>query len=131
MKKQLSILLATVLSVLSACEKPLDQNIWCEVTFTAVLPDGSTFLLMEIDPLPDGNFLRNLNTRQDFELPLFVNGTGQVRVLKGMYYLAFDAEALFADGTRKRVRSSQYNSPEMSLRLLEDTAAVELRLTVF
>lgn len=131
MRKRILLLLVTALTALSACEKQPDQNIWCHVTFNTVLSDGSVFLSMEVDPQPDGNFLRNLNTQQDFDFPVFVNGSGQVRLLKGMYYLAFDAQAVFPDGTRKRVRCTQYNSPEKSIALLEDTASVEIQLTVF
>lgn len=121
---------ATLILLLGTPSCTKEQDIMCEVTFIATLPDGSSFLSMEVDPAPKGNFLRNLNTRQDFDFPVFVNGTGQIRVLRGMYYLAFDAEVMMPDGTRKNVRCAQYNSPEKSLPLLGAQETVSLQLTL-
>lgn len=126
----LSISAAAILILLVAHSCTKEQDIMCEVTFTATLSDGTRFLSMVVDPEPKGNFMRNLNTRQDFDFPVFVNGTGKISVLRGMYYLAFDAEVTMADGSTKSVRCTQYNSPEKSIPLLEAQVEVPLLLTV-
>ena len=92
------------------------------------MPDGRNIVRMEVDQTLAGTFIRNLNTRMDYDFPLFVNGEGTVKLLKGVYLIAFDATATFADGKSKRVRYSGSSSPAKALNLLGDNEVVVLKL---
>lgn len=128
MKKLLMIFLALML--VPACEKNAGQDIWCQVTLHAVLPSGEIPLSLTADESLKGTMLQNINTMDNYSFPVLVDGMATVRVLKGLYMIAFDADALLADGTTVRVRTSLYNSPEKAVRLTDDAATVDLPLTV-
>ena len=116
--------------VCASCEDNADQLLFCDVTLMPALPDGRTIVRMEVDTTLASTYLRNVNNRQNYEFPIFVNNRGTVRVQKGVYLISFDARATFSDGTTARVRSSQHANPEKAVTLLNDTEAVVLQLTL-
>lgn len=133
MRKVVYILL-TALMLLSACGKQVEKDVFCSLSFTAVMPDGSDIMQMTIDKDLPGNYLRNVNTMQQYEFPVFVNNHGgPVRVRKGIYTIAFDGVARIVGDSglvEKKVRFVAYNSPDKAVMLLEDSADVELKLIV-
>ena len=52
-----------------------------------------------------------------------------MKLQKGVYLIAFDADATFADGTTARVRCSGYSAAETAAELLDDNETIVLRLT--
>ncbi len=113
----------------ASCEKDADQDIYTQVTMIARLTDGRSIVRMEVDETLDGTYLRNINNRMDYEYPLFINNYGSVRLQKGIYLMAFEADAVFADGTTARVRCSGYSTAETAVELLDDYETIELYLT--
>ena len=109
------------------CKKQSD-DIYTTVSLRAQMPDGRNIVRMEVDETLAGSFIRNLNTRMDYDFPLFVNGEGTVKLLKGVYLISFDATATFSNGKHKRVRYSRSSSPEKALNLLNDNEIVVLKL---
>lgn len=130
MKKTAFSLFLLAASLLCSCERNSGAEIFTTVTLHAVMPDGSNIVSMKISGDLPGNFLRNLNTRQEYEFPVFVNGSCTLRLLKGIYLIAFDADAVFADGTVKRVRSYSHSNPDKGAVLLDEEETVELELVV-
>lgn len=116
--------------VCASCEDNADQLLFCDVTLMPALPDGRTIVRMEVDTTLASTYLRNVNNRQNYEFPIFVNNRGTVRVQKGVYLISFDAEASFSDGTSARVRCFEYSNAERAVSLLGDTEAVVLNLTL-
>ncbi len=128
MKRIIAYTLMASVLLLTACGKNTDQNLFSTVTLHAVLPDAGNMVSIRIDPSLKGNFFRNVNTGENYEYPLFVNGYCTVQVQKGVYMLGFDGKATFADGTEKNVRCSRYSSATSAVNLLEDVETVELTL---
>lgn len=126
MMKRLAIFLAALLAAVSCVEKT--DDIFSTVTLNTVLSDGEVPVSIKIDSRQDGNFFQNINTGEDYEYPLFVNGSCTMRVQKGVYILGFDGTATMADGTQKTVRCSEHRSPNSSVNLIEDTEVLELNL---
>ncbi|MDY6277018.1 MAG: hypothetical protein SPL35_01165 [Bacteroidales bacterium] len=115
----------------TGCEKNSGQNLECLVTLNAVVQGQSSAPVSIVaDRTLSGTMFRNINTLDNYNIPAFSNGTAQLQVLKGLYMITFDADAVFADGTEHRVRAAQYNSPEKSVRLVDDNCTVTLYLTV-
>ena len=85
---------------------------------------------VEVDNSLDGSFIRDLNTRQEYDIPTFQVGTATVKLRKGIYMISFDGKAVFSDGQRKKVRFAGYNSPMTSVTLLNDKETLNLELTV-
>jgi len=83
---------------------------------------------LTIDNTLTGNYFRNLNTGETYDYPVFVNGKCELRVLKGVYVLAFDGVGAFQDGTAIRVRSAQYATMLDAVSLTEDEVVVNLKL---
>lgn len=119
--------LLSLFALFCGCKKQSD-DIYTTVLLKAQMPDGRNIVRMEVDETLAGTFIRNLNTRMDYDFPLFVNGEGTVKLLKGVYLIAFDATATFADGKSKRVRYSGSSSPAKALNLLGDNEVVVLKL---
>ena len=115
-------------AVLGGCGKDLTDNLFTTVSLQAQMPDGSNIVRMEVDQTLAGSYIRNLNTRMDFDFPLFINGEGTVKLLKGVYLIAFDATATFSNGKQKRVRYSGNNSPAKAVSLLHDNETIILKL---
>ena len=118
MKLRMIISLLFALPLLLGCEES-ESRLFCDVTLVTALPDGRTIVRMEADETLSGTYLRNVNNRMDYALPVFVN-----------YLISFDAVATFSDGSVARVRSSEHANAERAVNLLGDVEAVVLNLTV-
>lgn len=118
--------LAVLFAAVSCMEK--SDDIFSTVTLNTVLSSGEVPVSIKIDSRQAGNFFQNINTGEDYEYPLFVNGSCTMRVQKGVYILAFDGTATMADGTQKTVRCSEHRSPNSSVNLIKDTETLELSL---
>jgi len=125
MKRILNILL---LLVCTACTKNAGQEIYCDLTLELSLPSGAQVAALAVDNAGPGNFFRNLNTGEEYNFPVFVNGKCRMKVLKGVYVLGFDALAGLADGTGLRVRSAEYTTMLYAVSLVEDTQTLTLNL---
>lgn len=119
--KKLALIL--FLSLLISCTR---QNLFCRVTLQ--VEAERPMVALTVDNSLEGNYLRNLNTGETYPFPVFVNGKCEVQVLKGVYVLAFDGVAAYADGTARRVRSAQYATMLDAVTLAEDEAVVTLKL---
>ncbi len=116
---------------LCGCEKDPGQNVFTIVTMNVTCPSVSAGIeRVEVDNTLDGSFIRDLNTRQEYEIPTFQVGTATVKLRKGIYMISFDGKAVFSDGQRKKVRFAGYNSPMTSVTLLNDKETLDLELTV-
>ena len=121
-----------VLSILlCGCEKDSRQNVFTIVTINVTCPSVRAGIeRVEVDNSLDGSFIRDLNTRQEYEIPVFQVGTTTVKLKKGIYLISFDGKAVFSDGQRKKVRFAAYNSPATAVGLLNDNETLNLELTV-
>lgn len=116
---------------LCGCEKDSGQNVFTIVTMNVTcLSVNAGIERVEVDNSLDGSFIRDLNTKQEYEIPTFQVGTATVKLRKGIYMISFDGKAVFSDGQRKKVRFSGYNSPMTSVTLLNDKETLNLELTV-
>ena len=121
MKRILPILLALLLS---ACTKTAEDRLLCQVTLRL----DREIVALTIDNSLPGNYFRNLNTGETYDFPVFVNGKCEIRVLKGVYVIAFDGTAAFADGSGRRVRSAEHSSTTTAVTLTGDEETVTLSL---
>ena len=119
--KKLALILS--LLVLVSCTK---QNLFCRVTLQ--VESEQPIVALTVDNSLTGNYFRNLNTGETYPFPVFVNGKCEVQVLKGVYVLAFDGVAAYADGTARRVRSAQYATMLDAVTLTGDNVTVTLKL---
>lgn len=124
MRKLLLILLPLLLC---ACQKT--ENLYCTVQARVELPDGANAISITIDPSLEGNRFQNINTLECVPFPVFVNNAASLRVLKGLYTVAFDGEALFADGTTRKVRCTAHNTQTKSVTLTADSQELVLPVT--
>jgi len=120
MKKPALILL---MLLLVSCTR---QDLFCRVTLQ--VESERAMVALTIDNTLTGNYFRNLNTGETYDYPVFVNGKCELRVLKGVYVLAFDGVGAFQDGTAIRVRSAQYATMLDAVSLTEDEVVVNLKL---
>ena len=111
------------LLVLVSCSR---QNLFCRVTLQ--VDSAQPVVALTVDNSLEGNYFRNLNTGETYPFPVFVNGKCELQVLKGVYVLAFDGLAAYADGTARRVRSAQYATMLDAVTLTADEATVTLKL---
>ena len=111
------------LLVLVSCTK---QNLFCRVTLQ--VESEHPMVALTVDNTLAGNYFRNLNTGETYPFPVFVNGKCELQVLKGVYVLAFDGVAAYADGSAHRVRSAQYATMLDAVPLTGDNATVTLKL---
>lgn len=117
--------------LLCGCEKDSGQNIFTIVTLNVTCPSVNAEIeRVEVDNSLDGSFIRDLNTKQEYEIPTFQVGTTTVKLRKGLYMISFDGKAVFSDGQRKKVRFAAYNSPATAIELLSDKETLNLELTV-
>ena len=119
--KKLALILS--LLVLVSCTK---QNLFCRVTLQ--VESEQPIVALTVDNSLTGNYFRNLNTGETYPFPVFVNGKCEVQVLKGVYVLAFDGVAAYADGSAQRVRSAQYATMLDAVTLTGDNVTVTLKL---
>ncbi|MBR0244904.1 MAG: hypothetical protein IJQ61_00325 [Bacteroidales bacterium] len=119
--KKLALILS--LLVLVSCTK---QNLFCRVTLQ--VESEHPMVALTVDNTLAGNYFRNLNTGETYPFPVFVNGKCELSVLKGVYVLAFDGVAAYADGGAHRVRSAQYATMLDAVTLTGDDVTVTLKL---
>ena len=124
------LLIFSLLAVLCSCTKPAVDNLYCQLSLQATLPDGRQAVSITVDPALPGNQLRNLNTGISYPFPTFVNNLGSLQVQKGVYVISFDGDALFADGSHATVRFSAYGTPATAVNLMGDTEVLDLKLTI-
>lgn len=129
--RRLIISLILLSAAVCGCEKNPDENIFTIVTMNVTCPAVNAGIeRVEIDNSLDGSFIRDLNTRQEYEIPTFQVGSATVKLRKGIYMISFDGKAVFSDGQRKKVRFAGYNSPMTSVTLLDNKETLNLELTV-
>lgn len=69
--------------VLCGCEKDSGQNVFSIVTLNVTCPSVSAGIeRLEVDNSLDGSFIRDLNTRQEYDIPTFQVGTATVKLRK-------------------------------------------------
>ncbi len=124
--KTLLILCTLVLSLACSCERAA-EDIYSDVTLNAVCGE-MRLVSVRVDNSVTGNFFRNLNTGEEYDYPLFVNGQCMLRVLKGVYIFAFDGTATLPDGTTRRVRCYEHRSPNNSVNILDDEVELTFEL---
>ncbi len=129
---KISLTIAILMTMtLYGCEKDSNQNIFTIVTLNVTCPSVNAEIeRVEVDNSLDGSFIRDLNTRQEYEIPVFQVGTTTVKLKKGIYMISFDGKAVFSDGQRKKVRFAGHNSPSTAVELLNDKETLNLELTV-
>ena len=125
MKRLLGI--TALLLLITGCTR---ESIWCDLVLQARMPDGESIVMLTVDPSLDGNFLRNVNTLETYDIPAFINGTARLRVLKGLYVLAFDGVAELEDGREKKVRFAGHTTEANAFQALEDDVTLPLTLVV-
>ena len=127
MRSVFSYVAAVVLFLtLSGCSK--ERQVFCDLTLRLVQPDDLQAVTVRTDNTLPGNVLRNYNTGQNYDFPLFVNGAANLRVLKGVYLIAFDGVATLSDGSVRTFRFSGYNAPDKAVSILDDVQTVELEV---
>lgn len=126
MRKLIYILILA--AAFTACEKSQDLN--CLVTLNVEIDGQDAPISVAADHSLAGTMFRNINTLENYTIPVIAGGTTQMQVLKGIYMIAFDADAILADGSSRRVRSSQYSSPEKAVNLTDNNCSVTLKLIV-
>lgn len=127
MRRSVFVLAVIVVSAcLVSCGKA-SEDIYSLVTLKASAGDVS-LVAIKVDNALEGNFFRNLNTGEEYEYPLFTNGSCTLRVLKGVYVFAFDGSATLPDGTIRRVRCYAHRSPNDSVNILWDETTLEFDL---
>ena len=106
-----------------------EESVFTEVDIELVLPDGRNAVLLTVEGDENVSFFRNLNTKENYAYPRFVNCRGSMRVQKGVYLLGFDALADFGDGTVRRVRSASHRQLADAVYLIGDKETLVLKLT--
>lgn len=117
------------LLLIAACSKHAGDELCCNLTLRLVSPFEQPIIALSVDNSLPGNFLRNLNTGEEYDFPVFVNGKCEITVLRGVYVISFDGIAGLADGSGKLVRCSDYSSTNNAVTVTEDKT-VELNLLV-
>ena len=126
MKKILAIIVA--FAAICSCTKATEENIFCNVTLHAFLPDGRQIVSLTVDPSLPGNIFKNMNTGINYQYPVFVNNECTMQVQKGVYMIAFDAQAMFIDGSVSTVRFTAWKNPISAITLLRDEERLEIEL---
>jgi len=124
-KFYLYILAISLLFGVSSCEKNSNQNLYSVVTISINLPDESKFVSMTVDMSLAGNFFRNYNNGLEYDIPTFTNNSATIMVQKGVYYFSFDGTAKFSDGSTKKIRCADYNSPNQAIAILDDNVTIQ------
>ncbi len=128
--RRILVILTGALALLTSCVKNAGQDIYCEVTLAASLPSGQDIVALKVDNTQPGNYFRNLNTGQEYDFPIFVDGKCRMKVLKGVYLVSFDGVAALPDGSARRVRSAEYSASLYAVNLLGDQEELPIHLIV-
>lgn len=120
------IVCSLLLPLVASCSRGT-EDIYSDVTLNAVCGDVK-LVSIRVDNSLKGNFFRNLNTGEEYDWPLFVNGGCMLRVLKGVYVFAFDGTATLPDGTTRKVRCYEHRSPNDSVNILDDEVELTFEL---
>ena len=123
-------LILCCLLFLTACTKAVQEKMMCTLTLQAELSDGRVPVSITVDQALPGNRFRNLNTGQSYPFPTFVNNSGVLEVLKGVYVVSFDGDALFQDGSHATVRFTEWGTPSSAVTLMEDKRELVLKMVV-
>ena len=115
--------------LITACSKQVADDLCCNLTLKLISPFEQPIIALSVDNSLPGNFIRNLNTGEEYDFPVFVNGKCEINVLKGVYVISFDGTAALPDGSGRLVRSSEFSSPNNAVTLTED-GTVELNLLI-
>jgi len=99
-------LLAAV--ALPACDDAPD-DIYADVEMLLVAPGGERLVMVRPDNGEPSTFLRDINNKREYPMPLFVDNRAEVRLERGVYIMAFDGEAVMADGKVRRVRMTGHS----------------------
>lgn len=102
------------------------QDMFCRVTLR--LDTDDPIVALTIDNTLEGNYFRNLNTGETYAFPVFINGKCEMKVLNGVYVLAFDGVAALPDGTARRVRSAEHATALDAVTLIDNEATLTLKL---
>ncbi|MCD8386468.1 MAG: hypothetical protein LUD17_06190 [Bacteroidales bacterium] len=130
MNRILTVVMGVMLAWgLAGCDVDHDENIYCEAEIALQLPDNAQIALLRPDTDLEGTFFRNLNTQIEYTIPTFVNNRATARVQKGIYLIAFEGEAVMADGTVRSVRLADYSVTREAIYLLGDYESVTLNLS--
>jgi len=124
------VVILMLLVVAAGCSKPVEDNIYCDVTLRLSLPGGKEVASMTVNPALRGNMFKNINTGINYPYPEFVGDVCKMTVQKGVYMIAFDGDVVYSDGTSGLVRFTGYNSLSNVRNLLEDEETVELSVIV-
>ncbi len=119
---------AFVLCFIQSCVKYEKQNIYALVKLKAIYPNSKDILSIDIDSKLKGNFFKNYNNGYKYEIPTFINGECEIKILKGLYIISFDAIATLKNGEKIKLRSSEFSSPQKAVKLIEDQMVLELNL---
>lgn len=117
------------LFAVSSCGNLNEEGLFSEVSLVLEFPDGRNAVLVTVEGDEDVSFFRNINTRENYAFPQFVNGNCRMTVQKGVYVFGFDAVADYGDGTVRKVRSAGHRQPSSSVNLLGDKEELIVELT--
>lgn len=118
-----AVFIVALLVLVSSCTR---QEMFCRVTLR--LDTDDPIVALTIDNALAGNYFRNLNTGETYPIPVFVNGKCELEVLRGVYVLAFDGVAAYADGSARRVRSAEYATALDAVSLVDNETTLTLKL---
>lgn len=124
MKKALVILLLA----LTACSGKVEPELFTDVEMTLSTPNGLGVKSMTVSRTLAGNKFLNLNTGINYPFPEFKNGKATIRVQKGVYNIAFDAQAVMEDGTLRTLRSYEYTDPVKAVNFLSAKETIVLEV---
>ncbi|MCM1450635.1 MAG: hypothetical protein NC102_00030 [Clostridium sp.] len=87
----------------SACsDDPAD--LYAEVEMILATDASDHIQIVRPDNGQPTTFLTDINNKRVYEIPTFIDNRATVRVEKGVYVMAFDADAVMPNGVVKRVR---------------------------
>lgn len=125
---RIRVIVIGIIFSLCSCTGKIENNIFCNLTMKLNMADGKVPVTVTVDETITGIKLRNIETGRDFKFPIFKNGVGTVQILKGTYMISFDGDAVFEDGSIRRVRSLGHNVPAKAVYLIGDKEKVEINV---
>lgn len=125
MNKTVTIICLLITAI--GCNKTSNDDIFSTVTLVAHC-DEAKLISIRVDNTVKGNYFQNLNNGLKYDFPYFTNGKCTIKVLKGVYIVAFDGEAILEDGRTRKVRCYEHRSPNDSINILEGQAELTFNL---